>query len=561
MSIQAPMLPSSPAGSKARTYWSIGRRIALLELASALPMLVLAISATIYLAGATRKSLRTELQFSARTMLNALDAHLARHIAIAQVLAVSPLLMEDDLSAFRVEAGQALPDISDTWLAVSDARGQQLMNLAALPGKQLPIRNPAALHVQNRSFTTGAVQISGVFQGAIRGDWIATVDFPVFRNSQPFRVLSIIMSARGIQKLFGNDPLPEGWLSAIIDAKGNFLARTFQFDRYVGQPASEGWRANMDHEGIFQFSSLEGNPIVQANEISSISGWSVGMAVNKDVLDAPVWRTVGWAVVIGTLVSGLGIFLAFAVARRIISPLHNLERSAVALVGGQSVTHLDAPPEIERVWHALQSAVADRTLGEKRQQMLIDELNHRVKNNLAIVQSIATQTLRSAGSPAEFTAAFSSRLVSLASAHNLLTMTAWEGASLMEIVKTGMAPFASPENADVISISGPDVFVPANATITVSLMLHELATNAVKYGALSQSGGQLKIGWILAATGYAARVELHWQEQGVPVAAPPTRRGFGSRLLQMGAVQLGGTSTTEFLTEGLQFRLSFPLRV
>ena len=134
--------------------------------------------------------------------------------------------------------------------------------------------------------------------------------------------------------------------------------------------------------------------------------------------------------------------------------------------------------------------VLDITLlkeAEQRQRLLFDELNHRVKNTLSIVQALAQQTLRTRPDPAEFNEAFADRLASLARAHSLLTNESWQGASLQEIVAAALEPFM--DEAGRIRIEGPPARIPASATITLSLMLHELATNAAKYGALSAAAG------------------------------------------------------------------------
>ena len=131
--------------------------------------------------------------------------------------------------------------------------------------------------------------------------------------------------------------------------------------------------------------------------------------------------------------------------------------------------------------------ITDIKEAEQRQRLLFDELNHRVKNTLAIVQALALQTLQTRPQPDEFADAFSDRLGSLARAHSLLTENSWRGASLQDIVATALSAFV--DEGRSIDIGGDAVMVPAGATVTLSLMLHELATNAAKYGALSVAEG------------------------------------------------------------------------
>jgi PAS domain S-box-containing protein len=193
--------------------------------------------------------------------------------------------------------------------------------------------------------------------------------------------------------------------------------------------------------------------------------------------------------------------------------------------------------------------VTDRRRAETRQQLLINELNHRVKNTLATVQSIAAQTLRSTGDPHEARDAFEARLVALAAAHDLLTAQSWHGARLADVAASAMAPFLDGPKPQ-IDWSGPPVWVSAQHALALSLALHELATNAVKYGALSTPAGCVTIRWTQGADGQLC---IAWVEAGGPPVAPPTRVGFGSRLLQRGlAHDLHGEVELTYPPEGVQ---------
>ena len=199
------------------------------------------------------------------------------------------------------------------------------------------------------------------------------------------------------------------------------------------------------------------------------------------------------------------------------------------------------------------SDVTDRVLAERRQKLLVDELNHRVKNTLATVQAIADQTLRSAASPEDFRKAFESRLMALSSTHDLLTAGNWESAGLCDVLKAEFRPYP----AERLVIDGEDVPLPPAAAVGMGLALHELATNAAKYGALSNAEGRVDVSW----TTENGELRLTWREVGGPPVEPPTRRGFGSRLIErslQGA--LGGSAEQTFEPDGLVCRLRLPLR-
>ena len=203
--------------------------------------------------------------------------------------------------------------------------------------------------------------------------------------------------------------------------------------------------------------------------------------------------------------------------------------------------------------------VADATesrRAEHHQRLLINELNHRVKNTLATVQSIAAQTLRSAPDTASARAAFEARLMALAATHDVLTAESWHGARIADVVSSAMAPFESTRRPQILR-SGPPVWVSAPRALALSMALHELATNAVKYGALSQPEGQVRIRWRRTR---ANELVLEWVEQGGPQVEPPTRSGFGTRLLERSlARELDGAVEFRFAPEGVSCEIRFPI--
>lgn len=205
--------------------------------------------------------------------------------------------------------------------------------------------------------------------------------------------------------------------------------------------------------------------------------------------------------------------------------------------------------------------ITDLKAAEERQRLLFDELNHRVRNTLAIVQSLAQHTQRSKPDPQEFTRAFGERIMSLSRAHDLLTRTAWQGAPLQQIVSAVLEPFTA--LAGRVDISGEAVELPASITITLALMLNEFATNAAKFGALSTDAGRVEISWTVTPTGAPSGegpiVDFIWQERDGPHVAPPKHRGFGSRLLAASAQQIKGELDAQFAPEGLRCRIRFPV--
>jgi PAS domain S-box-containing protein len=195
---------------------------------------------------------------------------------------------------------------------------------------------------------------------------------------------------------------------------------------------------------------------------------------------------------------------------------------------------------------------------EQQQQMLVGELAHRVKNTLAIVQSIARQTFRHASGPQDFEAAFTARIDALGRAHSLLTDASWKDVQFHDVAEAIFKPYEIDRSQDVIQLDGPPISVQANTAVTLSLILHELATNAAKYGALLSENGRIAVSWTKRATGLDEyEISLRWRESGGPRVRLPRSKGLGSKLIESGAKQLGGRSHISFLPDGLECEFVF----
>jgi two-component sensor histidine kinase len=205
--------------------------------------------------------------------------------------------------------------------------------------------------------------------------------------------------------------------------------------------------------------------------------------------------------------------------------------------------------------------VSERKIAERRQKLLIDELNHRVKNTLATVQSLAAQTARAAPSPPLFRERFEGRLAALSKAHDQLTMRHWENAELRELLTASLAPYAGASSNRIV-LRGEDLVLRPRAVLTLAMAFHELTTNAAKYGALSVPGGRVEIVWRPEEENGRTVLRIGWFEQGGPPVAPPKRRGFGSRLIEGSiAAELGGSARIDYAPEGLTCEMTMPMEM
>jgi PAS domain S-box-containing protein len=207
--------------------------------------------------------------------------------------------------------------------------------------------------------------------------------------------------------------------------------------------------------------------------------------------------------------------------------------------------------------------VTERKEAEERQKLLIDELNHRVKNTLATVQSLATQTARGTDSPEAFRKAFEGRLIALSQAHDQLTRRHWKSADLRDIVEGATSPHLahSQKSEEQIAIEGEPLTVTPRVALTLALGLHELTTNASKYGALSAPGGRIDVRWrVERRSSQKPLLWIEWRERGGPPVKTPERQGFGTRFIQGSvASELQGKAALDYDPAGLVCTLQIPL--
>jgi two-component sensor histidine kinase len=192
--------------------------------------------------------------------------------------------------------------------------------------------------------------------------------------------------------------------------------------------------------------------------------------------------------------------------------------------------------------------------------MLIGELNHRVKNILSTVQSIVWQALRTTSDPKVIREAIESRLSALSRSHDLLTRENWESAGLLDLLHDAMEPFGvAGGRAGRIVVTGKNIRFPPKAVLALGIAFHELATNAVKYGAFSNEAGSILIGWTIEPTPEGDRLLLRWQEKDGPPVTPPSRKGFGSRVIERGlAHELEGTVDLDYRPDGVVCTINVP---
>ena len=203
--------------------------------------------------------------------------------------------------------------------------------------------------------------------------------------------------------------------------------------------------------------------------------------------------------------------------------------------------------------------ISERKATDERQRLLLRELNHRVKNTLATVQALATQTVRHAKQPQQFLEAFSGRLQALGQAHSLLSDNEWRGIGLAELVRREVKPFDDEAGARIV-INGADLLLTPDQALGLGFVLHELASNALKYGALSVPEGTVQLAWRAEGRRNQRRLVLNWAEHDGPTVVQPEHHGFGSILIRRSLAKVISSEVRhEFAPDGVTAEISMQL--
>ena len=481
-------------------------RLALLVAGTALPLIIFATAIVFSNYEQDRKNASQRVLETVRSIRLVLDAEVQRMTGALQVLALTNPLREGDFEAFRRICDGFLDQYREGGVVlVADRQGRQLFSSATSDVTKLRLRNNR--DIVEKVFATKRLQYSNLFVGSEK-KLIVTVEVPVFRAGEVVYDISFSPPIEMFQSIINKQRPGDDWTISIFDGAGINFARVPNPQETIGKRASQTLYAEMFRrpEATLETVSLEGAPLITSFARSSLTGWIVAAGIAEGSVVGPLWRKLAITSLIGGVLLLTG--LAFAV------------RMATTIARGEML-------------HGL----------------LIEELNHRVKNTLAILQSIATQTFRSA-SKAE-REKFEGRLGALAEAHNLLSTEKWQGSDLHEVIARVLQPYLL-NNPERVRISGPNVPVSPRIAVILSMIVHEIATNAAKYGALSNDTGTVTLDWEATTDNAKPKLRLVWAESGGPPVTAPVQRGFGSRLIERSArEQLGGEATVDFLPRGV----------
>ncbi|MDR6623950.1 HWE histidine kinase domain-containing protein [Caulobacter segnis] len=534
-----------------RRAGTVRGRLVLLTVSLLIPAVV---SMVLLLAGADRESrgkLYQQLVTTARALSGAVDRQAAVGVAVVETLASDQALINGDWADFHGRA-QRVIQRRPGWIVVSGIDGQQILNTLKPYGSPLPI-SPRANELTS-ALLAGRSKISDLREGKVAGKPVITVATPILVKGQPY-VLSYVVESASFTSVFRQQRVPDRWVATLLDNNRRVIARSRLNEPFTGALAPKDMEENLRHstEGVNKSVSLEGVPTMVAYTRSPQTGWTLVVAIPRDELASTVNRSVAIAGAVFLALLALGITLSLAYARRINGEMRRLVSDAAAIGRGETPpsSSPDSLEEIAAVHSALREASRELKAREERQVVMINELNHRVKNTLATVQALARQTfLKTEGAPVDV---FTERLIALSGAHDLLTKTGWREADMDQLVQKALGA-----HAGRVRREGPTVALAPHTAVGLSMVFHELATNSAKYGALSTPGGAVEVSWRLDPV--TNNLGFTWRDVGGPRVSPPTTRGFGTRLIESSIRrEQKGHARFDFRPDGLVFEASLPL--
>jgi two-component sensor histidine kinase len=446
-----------------------------------------------------------------------IDREMERHVLVLNTLSTLPSF-GTDWPTFYDRATRALQ--GDGYIVVVDRDLRQLAN-TYVPYGQHPPRTGDPETAQ-RVLASRRPEASNVFTSLVTGGRVINFALPVLRNGEVRYILCYGRPAAHLTGILHGQSLERGWTSAVFDGHGALIASS-------GRAAAQSDRVQTSDSGLSRWTDESGDTILRATQVSETTGW----AVTVDVPEAVVMREANgnlqwWTLfALGAVLAAIGLGVAFG------QFLSRQLRGAAAYAGaiGREDDAAEMGPttleEIGAISAALQSARAELRRRMEQQAHLSRELNHRVKNLLSVVQAMVALTFANKANAGQARRVIMQRLQSLSRSQDLLTRSDWTALPLRQLVEMEVAPFA-----DRISFEGPDVSVSANNVQNFGLILHELTTNAVKYGALRDDAGRIALRWSVAQADGGQRFVFRWKEHCTPAAGAGEKRGFGSTLLQ-----------------------------
>jgi two-component sensor histidine kinase len=541
-----------------RKSLSIKWHVAIVGLLVVAPLLLVEGILLQRIAKSERETLERSATLLAREVRDTVDRELQAGKSALLALGTSPHLETANYEEFYHQAQRVAETFPGSLIGLRNANGALLAVTVVPWGTPLPATLDAVLkEADEKAIATRSTVVTDLYTGAVTGAKFINIELPVFRTDATF-VLSLALRPDYISQVIQTKSIGPAWVVGVTDKNHRLIARSRDQERFVGQRATDDFIANTQGvEGGFLGKTLDGVPVLNAYVRSSLSGWRIVAGVPLATLEAPLRRS--YLLLASMAAAGLlaSFGLAFAYSRYLTGPVAALQELAANGAAGKPVVpFVTGIKELDAVSLALARAFDEIARREKEQGVLINELNHRVKNTLATVQAMANVTLKRSASLQDFITSFTMRLSALAGSHDALTEKQWSGASLKVLLLNAARPFCDQSRLRMVE---EDVELSAPMAVPFGMIFHELFTNAAKYGALSNSDGYITVTWSVAHDDGKSKLHLIWQEHNGPAVDIPQRKGFGTILIEGVASDLGGRVDVDYDPRGLVLKTVVPL--
>lgn len=554
-SLEAGLVSGQDRGSDkakpVRSPLTIGALLALLIGAAILPPLVFSVFLLDRNNRAQQEVVATLAEATAAAAIETVDRQLQGMVTTLKGLSTSTALSEGNYAEFYNGAKQALTG-TNNYILVLDEHMNQLLNTRQPFGTALGPTSDQASALQ--ALGSGQPVVSNAFLGRTSQKWVFNIVLPLNGMRNNARLLAMTQNAETLVDALSMEDLRGGWNAVIVDRRGTVLASTLM-SADVGKPFFLD-TGGADVVGGHRVMRLDGEDYEVIAKRSDFSGWRAVLWAESGVIERPMFRTMRLLVLGGIGMLAVGGVVAWLLGRQISKSVRRLAQEARQLGAGETFVASSYPiRELVTVSTAMADAAEARRKAENEVRFLMREVAHRSKNQLTVVSSIAKQSARNAESVAAFSESFQHRLMGLARSTDLLISGSVAGVELGELLRVQIEPF-QPEEADRLLIQGPPFRLSLPAAQTLGLAIHEMATNAAKYGAFAAAAGRLSVTWKIDTSD----LKMVWREYTPTAPEPSDKRGFGSQLIERMLVGgLGAKFERNFLADGMECRFEMPV--
>jgi two-component sensor histidine kinase len=535
----------------ARRSWPIALYLLILALVALLPAFIFSAVLLQRNNEAQERVVETLMTGATRSIVQTVEREITANITTLRVLATTPSLLDRNFAAFHARARLGLAGTNTFVFVLDDSFNAIMSTRLDYPSPPTPSNDPTSART---AIDTEAVVVTDLILGAVSKRWVFNILQPIFPPTGPPMVLAMNRDGETLASVLLADKLPDGWNVALVDGRNRVIAGSDPTNRTGDVMALTGIDSLAARPGWVRVED-DGVPSVAMVQKSFLTGWRLVAWAPQDLVTRPLFQAYVTLLVGGLLLAALVVIAIYWVSLQIGRSVHRLEDDAQLLGVGEPVPARNYPiSEIANVSQALIQASQRRRAAEVEVRFLMRELAHRSKNQMTVIAAMAKQTAKGADSVPEFVSAFEKRIFGLARSTDLLLAHGAAGVDLQELLTRQIEPFC-PVDGRRVRLTGPATRLNMQSAQIVGMAAHELATNAVKYGAFADETGTVTLDWWRTSES----LEMLWREQANLQTPRPDRRGFGTTVIEnMVGRALGAEVSRTLHEDGIEWRFSIP---